>query len=231
MLPTLRVEIQNSNQYASKTEVFEAFTMEIFQFIIASVALTLMPGPDILFVITQSVSQGKKAGIIFATGLCTGLLFHIGAAAFGLSLIIKNTPTLFSMIQYAGAAYLIYLGIEALRHLHKNNFEWNEETKNKGRKLYPRGIIMNILNPKVSLFFLAFLPQFIEAGSKNAQAQIILLGGIFIVQAWLVFSLVSIASGQLSNSLRSNPKISYYIQWVKGFIFLAIGLQIAFSQL
>lgn len=200
--------------------------MQFLEFILASVLLTLMPGPDILFVITQSVTQGKKSGIIFALGLVTGLLFHISAAAFGISLIIYQSEVAFNVVKYAGAAYLIYLGILAIKDRKKDAFSLDFTNKKTVKKLYSKGILMNILNPKVSLFFLAFLPQFIDPKASEPHWQILILGGIFILQAILIFSGVAYLSDRLSFKLMQNKRVSLTVHWAKAVLFIGIGIQL-----
>jgi len=193
------------------------FIMNLIQFTFASILLTLMPGPDIIFVVTQSVTQGKKSGIMIALGLCTGLIFHISAAALGLSLLIYNSEIAFTILKYIGAAYLIYLGILALVDRNKNSFDLDFKDKKEVKKLYSKGILMNILNPKVSLFFLAFMPQFIKTDQANISLQIIILGLIFIIQAILIFIAVSYLADKLASKLLKNmsQKEWYSLQWLE----------------
>lgn len=205
--------------------------MNLVEFILASVILTLMPGPDILFVITQSVSQGKKSGIIFALGLCTGLIAHTAAAAFGISIILYNSAILFSILKYLGAAYLIYLGIMAIINRKKEVFDLDLSNKKQTKRLYSRGILMNILNPKVSLFFLAFFPQFVSAdAAMKVSVQMLILGVIFMIQAIIIFTLVAILADKLAHRLVKNPKISKTVAWVKASVFLIIGVEIAINS-
>nr|HPR97483.1 LysE family translocator [Thermotogota bacterium] len=143
-------------------------------FLIASILLTLMPGPDIIFVITASITQGRKSGIFTSFGLCTGLLFHTTIAALGISLLIQSSPIAFSLLKYAGAAYLFYLAWVAFKE-RKEEISSEKLTHMDMRKYYIRGIFMNILNPKVSLFFLAFLPQFVPEGTGNTSFFMIFL--------------------------------------------------------
>lgn len=205
--------------------------MDIIEFISISVILTLMPGPDIIFVITQSVIQGKKSGIIFALGLCSGLIFHTSAAALGISLILYNSIVLFQIVKYLGAAYLIYLGIMAIIHRKKEIFELDLSNKKATKRLYSKGILMNILNPKVSLFFLAFLPQFVNSElMMKATQQMLILGVIFIAQAIIIFTIVSFLADKLAHRLVKNPKISKIVTWVKASVFLLIGIELAISN-
>jgi len=206
------------------------FIMNLIQFTFASILLTLMPGPDIIFVVTQSVTQGKKSGIMIALGLCTGLIFHISAAALGLSLLIYNSEIAFTILKYIGAAYLIYLGILALVDRNKNSFDLDFKDKKEVKKLYSKGILMNILNPKVSLFFLAFMPQFIKTDQANISLQIIILGLIFIIQAILIFIAVSYLADKLASKLLKNMRASKVLNWIKSLIYLGIGIELILAR-
>lgn len=201
--------------------------MNILGFIIAAVVLTITPGPDILFVLTQSISRGKKAGITFAGGLCTGLLFHIAALSFGISVLIKDSPRAFMILKLCGTSYLIYLGIKSFLGRNKSSFRINYIDINL-IKLYTKGVLMNILNPKVVLFFLAFLPQFIDIDSANVVAQICFLGLIFIIQAFAIFSLVALLADKLSEKLMQKPKMPYVISIIESFLFCFIGIGLLF---
>lgn len=201
----------------------------IISFIGVSMLLTLSPGPDILFVVAQSVSNGKKAGIATSLGLCSGLLFHTTAAALGLSVVIQKSVLLFSIFKYAGAAYLIYLAIKAFKE--GKIVEQNSSLpKISLWNLYKKGILMNVLNPKVGLFFLAFLPQFIRVKETNVQVQMIYLGFIFICQAIIIFTLVSALSGTFGDKVLKMSKVNRVINYLKAIIFVALGLKIAFSE-
>lgn len=201
----------------------------LFYFLIAATLLTLAPGPDILFVIAQSISQGKWAGIATALGLCTGLIFHTTAAALGLSIILYNSAIGFQIVKYAGVAYLLYLAFKALRE-GKTELKNDDSLKLKKSKLYKRGILMNILNPKVSLFFLAFLPQFVNEGAGNITGQMIFLGAIFILQAVIIFSIISCVAGFLSKRLLVNPKMNKIVNWAKAGIFGFIAVKLALAE-
>ncbi|MBI9039344.1 MAG: LysE family translocator [Bacteroidales bacterium] len=204
--------------------------MNIIGFLGASVLITLMPGPDIIFVITQSISQGKKAGILTALGLSTGIIVHTTAASLGISLILYESATAFNILKYLGAAYLIFLGIQAILERNKNNFKLGNSPSQEYKKLFKKGILMNILNPKVSLFFLAFLPQFVSANSKNPSLEMMFLGLIFMFQAIIIFSLISILAERLSEKLMKNPKISKTVNWIKASVFLLIGINLALGS-
>lgn len=201
----------------------------LLAFILASILLTLAPGPDILYVAAQSISSGKRAGIITALGLCTGLIFHTTAAAFGISELFRHSPLAFSLVKYAGAAYIFWLAWQAFRE--KSGVPGLVSPPEKSNhSLYRQGILMNLLNPKVALFFLAFLPQFVTPGDVNISLQMLILGVVFIIQAIIVFSLVSVLSGYIGNFLSRSESASRYISIAKGIIFILIGLKIAFGM-
>lgn len=198
-------------------------------FIAASAALTLLPGPDILFVLTQSISQGKKAGVATASGLCTGIIVHTTAAALGISALIYKSALAFELVKYAGAAYLLYLAWSTF----KESGELVSSApvrENNSYALYRRGIFMNVLNPKVALFFLAFLPQFVNVNAGNIPMQMIFLGIIFMIQAWLIFSAISISAGAIGDKLFQKKGISKYINWGKAGIFTLLGIKLALSH-
>ncbi|KJE26667.1 lysE type translocator family protein [Geobacillus kaustophilus] len=201
----------------------------IFSFLGVAVLLTLAPGPDILFVIAQSLSQGKQAGIATALGLCTGLLVHISAAVLGVSAVIYQSALAFVIVKYAGAAYLLYLAWQAFREK-DSGLSFGRQKPMAYALLYKKGIVMNVLNPKVSLFFLALLPQFVNETAGHAPRQMLLLGAVFLVQALIVFTFVSIGAEKLRHLLLSNKRISKQINWLKGALFALIAIQIAFSE-
>lgn len=189
----------------------------------ASVILTLLPGPDILFVLIQSATNGARRGIIFALGLCTGLIFHTSLVAFGVSVIIAQSLVIFTAIKLAGAFYLVYLGFLGYKHLKDNAFVINSESREAVSKLYFRGIMMNLLNPKVTLFFIAFLPQFVSINSGEPKFQIFMLGFIFMIQAIFIFSVVAILAGKVSEKFLINNSYSLYINIIKVILFSGLG--------
>lgn len=201
--------------------------MNIWGFISAAVLLTLMPGPDILFVITQSITRGRKAGITFAAGLCTGLIVHTTAVSLGISVLLMSSPVAFLVLKFAGAAYLLYLGVRAFLARRVNHFQLDTNASATA-KLYRKGILMNILNPKVILFFLAFFPQFISSTTAHPVPQMLLLGGIFMLQAFLVFSLVAVLADRLARRLMQNPRIALGVNIAEALVYCAIGISILF---
>lgn len=201
--------------------------MNVWGFVCAAVLLTLMPGPDILFVLTQSIIRGKKAGMVFALGLCSGLVFHVAAVSLGVSLLLKESPVAFMALKVAGAAYLVYSGIKAFRGRSREVARW-EVSGTAIRKLYRKGIVMNLLNPKVILFFLAFFPQFVSAEAGNPAGQMVFLGLLFIAQAVLIFSLTAFLADKLSASLMRRPRVAYGMSVMEAVIYCTIGISILF---
>ena len=190
--------------------------------------LTIMPGPDIIYVLVQSVTNGKKYGIATSLGLVSGIIIHTTLVAFGVSAIIKQSDNLFFSIKLFGALYLFYLAYQTF----KSNEELllNTEAKKKGLlKLFKQGFIMNVLNPKVSIFFLAFFPGFLFSTNHSTVLQFFILGGLFMLQALLIFSAVSVLSGNFSTYLKTHPTFNSKIKWFKILVFVGIAFFILFS--
>ena len=201
--------------------------MNIWGFLSAAVLLTLAPGPDILFVITQSITRGKRAGIVFVLGLCTGLIFHIAAVSLGVSILIKESPTAFMILKICGALYLIYLGVKTFLSRKQATLTIGQQN-NVMPKLYRRGILMNLLNPKVILFFLAFIPLFINTDADNKALQLCFLGLLFIIQAFIIFTAVALLSSKLAGGLMGKPKVAYWINIAVSLIYAVIGISILY---
>nr|WP_279664938.1 LysE family translocator [Ectobacillus ponti] len=188
-----------------------------------------MPGPDNLFTLAQSIAKGTKAGVFTTLGLCTGLLVHITAATVGITAIIYQSSLAFTAVKYAGAVYLLFLAYKSFREKGAG-FDLSSGDSLDYRALYKKGIIMNLLNPKVSLFFLAFFPQFVHYGNGNVSVQMLVFGILFLIQTFIIFSLISMFAGKVGDFLRKSPSLSRKINVMQGSLFTLIGLKIAFSQ-
>lgn len=214
------------------------FTIDVLiPYFIACLILAIAPGPDILFVLTQSALQGAKAGILVVLGLCTGLLFHTTAVAFGVAVIFKTSALAFSALKIVGAAYLLYLAWLSLKPAKKSNNDSStqkEETPQqpqlKSWQLYRRGIFMNITNPKVSIFFLAFLPQFASPARGSLSLQMVFLGFLFIVSALMVFSTVAYAAGALGKWIARSPRAMTWLNRLAGFVFIGLAVKLLFTE-
>ncbi len=196
----------------------------ILSFIIASALLTIMPGPDIIYVLMQSIRNGKKYGIATALGLVSGILVHTTLIAFGISELLKKSENIFFIIKLFGALYLFFLAYKTYKAPAEFNIESNTIKKETLFTLYKRGFIMNVLNPKVTIFFLAFFPGFINLDKGNTIFQIYLLGFIFMLQALLIFSIVSVVADRLTVFLRESKEFAKYLKFFQIVVFIGIGL-------
>ena len=203
---------------------------QLLLFIGAAFLLCLAPGPDNIYVLTQGMTKSKKAAIITTLGLCSGLIIHTSAAALGISVIFKTSELAFNIVKYAGAAYLLYIGYQAFKYRNLPLDLNVENSSSQLKKLFVKGFIMNILNPKVSIFFLAFLPQFVNTQTGNVPMQMITLGIIFMIMTVIVFSSIGIAANVLSSRLQSNPKIVKYMNIMTSTVLVGLGIKLALSQ-
>jgi threonine/homoserine/homoserine lactone efflux protein len=208
-------------------------------FLGASVLLTLIPGPDILFVITQSMAGSRKDGSAVALGLCTGLLAHISAAALGVSAVVYRSEIAFQTVKMLGAAYLFYLAWQSWVSSSKKQITETEDGGPRGSgdrrlsfgRLYRRGILMNVLNPKVSLFFVAFLPQFVVPDGGPIPVQMIVLGGSFLLQALVIFHVVAFAAGRLGRQWIRGAAAHRRTARIQAVIYALLGAQMLFFLL
>jgi threonine/homoserine/homoserine lactone efflux protein len=200
-------------------------------FIAASFLLCLAPGPDNIYVLTQGMTKSKKAAIITTLGLTTGLIIHTSAAAFGISLIFQTSEVAFNIVKFAGAGYLLYIAYQAFKYRNAPLDLSTQNSNSELKKLYLKGFIMNILNPKVSIFFLAFLPQFVSTSSGNIPLQMIILGLVFMLMTIVVFSLIGIAGNLLSSKLLEKPSIVKYMNILTSFVLASLGIKLALSSI
>ena len=191
---------------------------QILLFLISSLVLTLMPGPDILFVINQSLTN-KKSGFMISIGLCTGLVIHTLILVFGLSVFIESNKNLVLYLKYFGALYLFYLAYTELRTKDKLVH------KDTNKSLFLRGLYMNLINPKVFFFFIAYFPNFLFSDTISISFQFLILGIIFIIQALVIFFTVSLISNKITALLKVDTH-SNSITYIKSFVFMIIGLVI-----
>jgi threonine/homoserine/homoserine lactone efflux protein len=198
-------------------------------FVVASLAVIVAPGPDNIYVLTRGVTQGRRVALASAWGMCSGLLFHTTLAAVGLSAILARSALAFSTIKYAGAAYLIYLGVRAL--LSKEEFSSPREEAPAARlgSFFLRGMTMNLLNPKVAVFFLAFLPQFASPATDGTALRLSTLGLVFTLLSLIVFSAIALFSGILGDRLSRNPRFADALRWLTGCVLVGLGVRLALS--
>ena len=197
----------------------------LFLFFTASVLLALTPGPDNLFVLTQAAQGGRAAGFAVTLGLCTGLLVHTSAVALGVAAIFQASALAFSLLKYIGAAYLLYLAFLSFRAGIAGGGKASGESLGFW-KLYLRGIIMNVTNPKVSLFFLAFLPQFTDPAIGSIVPQILFLGFLFILSTILVFGLISLLAGTVGEWFQQSEKAQTVLNRMAGVVFIGLAIKL-----
>lgn len=207
--------------------MFDFATISLF--LTASVLLALAPGPDNIFVLTQSAIKGKLSGFIVTLGLCTGLIVHSFAVAFGAAAIFQASALAFTVLKFIGAAYLVYLAIKAFQ-AKPESVDAQGEQGLRLREYYVRGIIMNITNPKVSIFFLAFLPQFADPAKGALPVQILFLGLLFILVTLVVFGLISQLAGFIGDALRRSDKAQLILNRVAGTVFIALALKLVTAK-
>lgn len=198
-------------------------------FLLTGILLNITPGNDTIFILSKSIGQGKKAGIVSALGIGTGSFIHTILAALGLSLIIAKSILLFNIIKYAGATYIIYIGIKMF--LDKNQLNTDISDKNEAvnyRKIYRDAIITNVLNPKVALFFIAFLPQFIDPTFKNTVWPFLVLGITFITTGTIWCLILAIFAAAIFSKLKQRKTVSDYIHKICGIALIALGIKVAF---
>jgi threonine/homoserine/homoserine lactone efflux protein len=198
----------------------------VLTFFTASVLLALAPGPDNIFVLTQSAQNGIVAGLLVTLGLCTGLIVHSAAVALGVAAIMQTSAVAFSALKILGAVYLLYLAWQAFRARAANIAKGPKKKSDLGR-LYRRGIIMNITNPKVSIFFLAFLPQFADPAKGPVVPQIMMLGGLFILATVIVFGSVALMAGALGDWFSKSARGQLILNKVAGIVFVGLALKLA----
>ncbi len=201
----------------------------LITFCTAAFLLNIAPGPDMLYVIGRSVGQGRKAGIVSALGIFVGCLVHVTAAAAGLAALLRSSPIAFSLIRYAGAAYLIYLGAKILLRP-PQPLDAPETSDAPMAAIFRQGVITNVLNPKVALFFLAFLPQFTDVSRGPVALQVLLLGLIFDVGGTLVNLAVAYGGGHAGEALKRNQKLVRLQKWITGTVFVGLGMRIGLSR-
>jgi threonine/homoserine/homoserine lactone efflux protein len=200
-------------------------------FLGASMALTIAPGPDNIFVVTQGLARGRRAAIVTAWGMCSGITVHTLAAAAGISALFYSSALAFQVVKYAGAAYLLYLAWQVLRERGPLAAPPGGTVAGPGGgALFRRGFIMNVLNPKVALFFLAFLPQFTVREAGSIPLQMMVLGLIFMAQALVIFTLIGFFSGSVGGWLQRRPRAGVYFNWLAGSIFALLGLRLALAE-
>lgn len=204
----------------------ELSTLAIFM--AATLALLLVPGPAVLYIIARGIDQGRLAGLASASGIAMGSLFHVVAAALGLSAILASSALAFSVVKYLGAAYLIYLGVRTLL-TRPDPTEPIDRRPRTRRELFTQGVVVQVLNPKMALFFLAFLPQFVDPARGSVTTQTLFLGGLLMVMGLCTDSLYAVISGSAGDWLKRQPAFASAQRYVAGIVFIGLGVTTAVS--
>jgi len=195
----------------------------LLAFAVAATLLVIVPGPNVLFIITRGIDQGRKAALASTLGVETGMFLHFAAAMLGLSALVASSEPVFTTVKYAGAAYLIWIGWKSIRSVPTDLSVPRQERRLPLRRLYVQGLVINVLNPKVGLFFLAFLPQFIDPSAGSTTAQLLVLGLIFIPIALVSDGIYALASGAIGEWLKRRARIARQRGRFSGVVYILLG--------
>lgn len=201
-------------------------TVTLIIFCVTVLPLIFTPGPDIIYITTRGIAQGRQAGLISTLGVCTGYVVHTLLAVLGLSALVYASETLFHILRYAGAAYLLYLGIKAIRN--KSHIELKTDKRLLGNsRMYFTGVATSIMNPKAILFFISYLPQFVVPQAGNVTAQLFMLGALFTAMCALVYGMYGFFSGAIGERLSESPRVSDLMRWLTGSVLIGLGVRLA----
>ena len=202
----------------------------IVSFIFATATLAFSPGPDNLFVLVQTISYGKRKGMAIVSGLIFGCITHTSVVAFGLSSFIQSSPKLLFSLKLIGAFYLLYLAY--ITYISKHDIDLKKQSGNRNSlfKLFRRGFIMNVINPKVSLFFIAFFPAFLFSPTLSLTTQFFILGLLFMGTSFLIFTIIVFCSGSVASILKKNKRFEAIIKWCQIVVFVIISVFILITK-
>jgi threonine/homoserine/homoserine lactone efflux protein len=204
-----------------------AGTLALFS--LAALALIVVPGPAVLYIVAQSIDGGRTAGLLSALGVAVGGLVHATAAAIGLSALLLSSATAFTVVKLAGAAYLIGLGLYTLL-VRKEDPAEAVRRERRLRRSFVQGVVVNVLNPKTALFFIAFLPQFVDRDAGSVAVQLLVLGLVFVGLAVVSDSVWALAAGTAASRLRASPRFLAARRYVSGSVFVGLGAVTAFAK-
>ncbi|WP_322031973.1 LysE family translocator [Paraburkholderia sp. J76] len=195
-------------------------------FLATSIAITFAPGPDNLQVLARGISQGRAAGLVAALGFAAGVTFHITLATLGVAAVLRSSPLAFQILKLAGAAYLVWIGVKALRS--QGLAAAGDRPRQPLSSIFRQSVLGNMMNPKVTLFFVVFLPQFVDAhGAQSVTLQMLELGLAFMAQTVVVFSIFGLCAGTIGSWLKRRPRAGVWLDRLAGLTFIAIGIRIA----
>ncbi|WP_153101431.1 LysE family translocator [Paraburkholderia hayleyella] len=195
-------------------------------FLVTSLAVTFAPGPDNMQVLARGIAQGRAAGLVAALGFAAGVTFHTTLAALGVAALLRAAPLAFQAIKLAGGAYLVWIGLKALRS--HGLATAHQRPPQPLMSIFRQSVLGNMMNPKVTLFFVVFLPQFVDPhGAQGITLQMLELGALFMLQTLIVFSLIGVGAGMIGSWLRRRPRAGLWLDRLAGVTFIALGLRVA----
>ncbi|MEM7538340.1 MAG: LysE family translocator [Chloroflexota bacterium] len=209
---------------------------QLILFMITSFAIIISPGQDMFLVMSRSLSQGPKAGVAISAGVATGLVGHTILATLGLGALLMASETLFSVLKFVGAAYLVYLGVQSIRTkpdsetLPNSDVTTPASTHYTPFKLFMQGVISNLSNPKIAIFYIAYLPQFVPIGYTQPTVMLFTLGVMFALLTFLIKGVIGVGAGSLSTWLRTRPVVQLWINRVSGVMLIGLGVRLAFEE-
>lgn len=200
-------------------------------FFSAALALNLSPGPDLLFILSRTLAGGRRVGLASACGVCSGALVHVMAAALGLSAILASSALAFAVVKYVGAAYLLFLGIQALRSAGKSTqLDLKTAPRCTAWQAYRQGVLVDILNPKVAIFFMAFLPQFVRPDQGAVAVQLLGLGVLVVLVTIVVEGSMVLLAARASSALRGSRNLSQWLDRVLGSVLIGLGIRLGLAE-
>jgi threonine/homoserine/homoserine lactone efflux protein len=203
--------------------------MQIVTFIVfcaTVLPLIFTPGPDIIYITTRGIAQGRQAALISVLGVCTGYAVHTLLAVLGLTALLYTSETLFSLVRYAGAAYLLYLGIKAIRSKSQIELKADKRVLSK-RRMFLTGVATSVMNPKGILLFFSYFPQFVVPQAGSVAQQLFVIGALFTVMCGLVYGMYGFFSGAIGERLSTTPRFADLMRWLTGSVFIGLGLRLA----
>jgi threonine/homoserine/homoserine lactone efflux protein len=205
-------------------------TVTLIVFCATVLPLIFTPGPDIIYITTRGITQGRQAALISTLGICTGYVVHTLLAVLGLTALIYASETLFSLVRYAGAAYLLYLGIKAIRSKSQMEFRADKQLLSN-RSMFLTGVATSITNPKGILLFFSYFPQFLVPEAGNVQGQLFVIGTLFTGMCGVVYSVYGFCSGAIGGRLSTTPRIADVMKWLTGCVMIGLGMRLVLPDI
>jgi threonine/homoserine/homoserine lactone efflux protein len=204
-------------------------TVTLVIFFATVLPLVFTPGPDVIYITTRGIAQGRQAALISTLGVCAGYIVHTLLAVLGLTALVYASETLFEIVKYAGAAYLFYLGIKAIRDKSKV-YLTSDKRQMRRRTMFLTGMLTSVMNPKGILLFLSYFPQFVTPDAGDVTVQLVLIGSLFTLMCGTVYSTYGIFAGAIGERLSAEPRIATLLNWLTGTVFIGLGVRLALPE-